>query len=336
MVEHPHPQPHPPPSNINYIKTMCKITYYMYNNSPQSPRNKYPLFATGGGSHSINIFSNSLEHMGDIYGHKDEINCIAPLSNTTFASGSSDNNIKIWKLKPLINIYIYIRGLSQHTAKVCRLCNVKSGVLVSGGDDNCLIIWEYTNNIEGVKSRVLRGHETMIVGIVKIDNNCIISGEWAGDLRIWNLGEGVCIKHLPSAMNNPIDCLRDIKFLDDLLAANFDFGVVLYGKSNNYEEPIRKFEYQQGFCIEIVSEGVFAREGEGGNKLEILDLLTGHSALHPILVSTIEINHILCLAHNLLVLASGDGTVIVIEPKARKRYMKFVGNQWIAVAAKLY
>ena len=101
-------------------------------------KEKYPLFGAGGNATIINLFSNSLEHMGYFCGHKNPILFRCRISNIILASGSSDNNIKIWGD---IEDNSLISTLSRHRDRASALCSVNNGVFVSGSYDNSLIIW---------------------------------------------------------------------------------------------------------------------------------------------------------------------------------------------------
>ena len=71
-----------------YKRIIPRIVYYMKsNNIARIFKKKCPLFAAGGNANIINLFSNSLEHMGYFSGHKHWILCLYPISNKILASG---------------------------------------------------------------------------------------------------------------------------------------------------------------------------------------------------------------------------------------------------------
>ena len=84
---------------------------------------------------------------------------------------------------------------------------------MSGSVDKSLIIWEY--NLEGNSTYpkfILQGHESYIRGILRLNSCEIISGDWEGNLKLWNIEEGICI----SQMRIPItdfDGLYQMKML---------------------------------------------------------------------------------------------------------------------------
>ena len=75
-----------------YEKVTTIIAYYMKSkNIARIFKKKCPLFAAGGYEERINLFSNSLEHMGYFSGHKEWIRCLCAISNKILASGSGDS-----------------------------------------------------------------------------------------------------------------------------------------------------------------------------------------------------------------------------------------------------
>ena len=125
-------------NNEEYERITPRIGYYMKSkNITRIFKEKCPIFAAGGKEEIINLFSNSLEHMGYFSGHKDWICCLCAISNKILASGSGDKNIKIWNVEDRS----IMSTLSGHTDTVNALCYVKEGVFMSGSWDESLIIW---------------------------------------------------------------------------------------------------------------------------------------------------------------------------------------------------
>ena len=149
-------------SNKKYERIMGEMTYYFRSKHIQAVcKNKSPMFAVGGDDGRGEIFSNSLEHMGSLYGHEEDIWCLATFPNSpVLASGSWDKTIKIW------NIYqkSILCTLRRHIKSVSALCFVRDGILVSGSSDKLLIVWEY--DLEGDNSTVLTEHTSTIRGLL--------------------------------------------------------------------------------------------------------------------------------------------------------------------------
>ena len=83
-----------------YERIIPRIEYYMKSKHiAKIFKEKCPIFAAGGEEKIINLFSNSLEHMGNFFGHKKWIQCLCAISNKILASGSRDTTIKIWNIE---------------------------------------------------------------------------------------------------------------------------------------------------------------------------------------------------------------------------------------------
>ena len=168
-----------------YERVTPRIGYYMKRkNIARIFKEKCTLFASGSGFWSeniINLFSNSLEHMGYFSGHKDWIRCLCPISNIILVSGSVDKTIKIWNIEDRS----IMSTLSGHKGGVSALCSVKEGVFVSGSWES-LIIWSKPTPESSTYSpiQVLTGHTSYIQGIIRLNNREIVSGEKKGDLMI--------------------------------------------------------------------------------------------------------------------------------------------------------
>ena len=178
-----------------YERVTPRIGYYIKcKNIARIFKEKYLLFASGGNEAIINLFSNSLEHMGYFSGHKHSIRCLCTISNKILASGSTDTTIKLWNIEDRS----IMSTLSGHVKGVYALCYVKEGVLMSGSWDNSLIIWSKSRPESSTYShrQVLTGHTTRIMGIIRINNREIVSGEVDGDLMMWNIDQGLCIRHI--------------------------------------------------------------------------------------------------------------------------------------------
>ena len=112
--------------NTEYLRIVPIIGKYIKNRKiPPIFKYKHPIFASTGYEGRIHLFSNSLEHMGTLSGHKKCINCLCAMSHKILASGSRNDNIKIWDI---IDRTI-ISTLYGHTNWVSVLCNIGEDVL---------------------------------------------------------------------------------------------------------------------------------------------------------------------------------------------------------------
>ena len=309
-----------------YSKIMSKITYYLRSKHINSMFNmKRGLLAAGGKSKRIDIFSNSLEHMASLHGHKDIIYCLEALSDIMLASGSEDRTIKIWDLKNKTIIFT----LSQHSRGISAMCYVNMGVLISGSGDSSVIVWEYDTNRESSTQprprHVLTRHTSIIEGIIKINTREVISGERLGDLIIWNIHDGTCIRHITRITH--FDSLFQMKKLEEANLTTMLVGAMnnikIWGVSNNWELPIQEInEFKDhGWSLEIASRDILLRGGYKG-KLDIIDYST-QIRYQPINLHSGTIWKICRIAKNIVVTAAGNGTLKVIDPIDRICYFAY-------------
>ena len=320
-----------------YESVTPRIGYYL--KSKNITRNifkeKCPIFAAGGKERIINLFSNSLEHMGYFSGHKKSIWCLCPISNKILASGSKDKNIKIWNIEDRS----IMSTLSGHTDEVNELCYVKEGVFVSGSMDQSLIIWRKSTPESSTYSprQTLTGHNSEIQGIIRLNNREIVSGEAKGDLMIWNIDQGLCIRHIPH-IGRYCDSLNQMK--QDIrgdVVVGYWFKVKVWGASNKWEgDPIKQFDVK-GSSIEFLSENLLLRGGLSG-QLEFIDYAQTGCKLPPIIQGLHSkcITAIQRIAKNIVITASDDGYLKVIHPISRSCYLKFKARKLLYAIAYFY
>ena len=268
-------------NNEEYERVTPRIGYYMKSkNIARIIKEKCPIFGVGGKETIINLFSNSLEHMGYFSGHRDWIHCLCPISNKILASGSDDNTIKIWNIEDRS----IMSTLYGHTKGVNALCYVKKGVLVSGSYDESLIIWGKSRPESSSYShkQTLRGHKSWIKGIIRLNKREIVSGESDGDLMMWNIDEGLRIRQIP--------CLRGYGYLTQMkqhmrgdVVVSYEDKLRVWGAANNWgEDPIKQFDVCEGWSIEFLSGDLLLRGGWEG-QLEFIDYAQTGSRLPPII-----------------------------------------------------
>ena len=317
-----------------YERVIPRIGYYMKsNNIARIFKEKCPIFAAGGEEGRINLFSNSLEHMGYFSGHKNCIRCLCPISNKILASGSYDKTIKIWNIEDRS----IISTLSGHTETVNVLCNVKEGILVSGSWDKSLIIWSNSRPESCTYSprQTLTGHKSRITGIIRLNNREIVSGESDGDLMMWNIDQRLCIRHIPREF---CDHLIQMKYMRGDVVLSYGNKVKVWGAANNWGgDPIKQFDVYRAYSIEFLSEDLLLRGGREG-RLEFIDYAQTGCKL-PSIIMGLHSKYIYAIqriAKNIVITASGDGYLKVIHPISRICYLKFNARKPLQALAYFY
>ena len=321
-------------NNEEYLKIVPKMAYYLKNeNIGDIWRYKSPLFIAAGEKGRIYLFSNSLEHMGSLNGHKSEIWCLTTLTNGQFASGSEDNTIKIWNIK---NRGIISTLTSGHKDWVTALCDVSAEILVSGSKDNSLIIW---NKLPGYSTyspkQIFTEHKSVIRGILRINNQEIISGDGFGDIRVWNIDQGVCIRYIPKMALG----LWNMKLGDDgEIVVSYWQEVAVFAIANNWgDSPLKQFRVCYGRSIEFLSEDLLLRGGFKG-ELKFIDYAqTGNCLPWPIKrLHKSTITDIQRIAKNIVVTVAADRSIKVLDPISKVGYLNYKCDCCLRVIGYLY
>ena len=319
-----------------YERVTPRIGYYMKcNNIARIFKEKCPIFAAGGHEWRIDLFSNSLEHMGYFSGHKYLIWCLCSISNIILASGSWDKTIKIWNIEDRS----IMSTLSGHTKRVSVLCHVKEGVFVSGSWDNSLIIWSNSRPESCTYShrQLPTGHKSYIAGIIRLNNREIVSGEIDGDLMMWNIDQGLCIRHIPR-LSRLGDNLIQMKHMRGDVVISYRDKVRVWGTANNWGgDPIKQFDVYEGYSIEFLSEDLLLRGG-GLGRLEFIDYAQTGCRL-PSIIMELHSEYIYAIqriAKNIVITASEDGYLKVIHPISRRCYLKFNARKFLFALTYFY
>ena len=309
--------------NKKYERVTPRIGYYIKSkNIAAIFKSKCPLFTAAGDEGRINLFSNFLEHMGYFCGNKDWISCLCALSRNILASGSGDKTIKIWNIEDRS----IMSTLSGHTKEVSALCNVKEGVFMSGSRDKSLIIWSKSTPGSSIYShrQTLTGHTSEIEGIIRINNREIMSGEFDGDLMMWNIDQGVCIRQIPrvSEFGNIYKMKQHIG--GDVVVSYWNKVKVMEAANNWDNTPIKQFNVCKGYSIEFLSGDLLLR-GRYDGQLKFIDYAQTGSQLPPTIegLHSTFINIIQVISKNIVVTASFDGYLKVIDPISRICYLKY-------------
>merc|ERR1712042_218998 len=101
---------------------------------------------------------------------------------------------KIFKMN---NEQMTLRGtLVGHKGWVTKIATTPAipEMILSASRDKSLIVWKLTRDdtTYGVMNRRLTGHSHFVSDVViSSDGQFALSGSWDGDLRLWNLQQGV-------------------------------------------------------------------------------------------------------------------------------------------------
>ena len=125
-----------------------------------------------------------------LIGHSDTVTSIVISPNSkVFASGSYDNNIKLWEMKTEQEIAT-LRGHSESV--LCLAISQDSKIMASGSADKTIKIWNLnsTKVIRTLGGR-LSGHGDKVLSLaISPDGKTLVSGSADKTIKIWQLNTG--------------------------------------------------------------------------------------------------------------------------------------------------
>ena len=318
------------PTNTTYTNTIPKISKYLRKKHiPPIFKRKYQLFAIAGTDMKIHIFSNSLELMGYLHGENLSILCLLSMSSTKLVSGSFESVINVWDLdRKTVHSLI-----SYHTGAITALCAYGDNIIISGSSDKSILIWNLDQPTTPPRILPKSKDSSEIRAIVKLDNKYIVSGEWEGDLRIWDIAQTTCIKHIKGPRS-----LSQIKYLGDIIACYMRNQLIIWNTSNWKKEKEYKF-IKSGWPFEFLGDGKVAR-GMYSGELKIIDIINTPSdtdCLRTILLHSKGIYDILRIGKNIIITISDDKQLKVVDPlSARSHFVYLIKEGFMRVITRLY
>lgn len=173
-------------------------------------------------------------------GHSNGVTCLQIWDDTTLATGSYDNTIKIWDLESGQEI----RTLEGHTRGI-RSLQMDEQKLVSASLDGTVKFWNWRT---GQLLSTLSSHTDGVIS-VHFQDEVIASGSIDHTIRVYNFQTGVtfCLKHHEDWVNNvKVDMVSRT-----LLSASDDCTIVLWDLDTR--EVIREFVGHVGHVQQVLA-----------------------------------------------------------------------------------
>ncbi|OMJ80675.1 hypothetical protein SteCoe_19009 [Stentor coeruleus] len=174
----------------------------------------------------------------EIPAHKGQIYCLEMTKDSLFAiTAGLDSIIKVWSLESRR----HQADLISHTARISCTVQFCNKLLVSGGWDGTICIWDL--GTFKLKSQIRNAHRTTIYGsittlsITKGDN--LASGDIDGTIKIWNLSSLIKI-HEFKAHSVSVKFLQVTKNFTYLVSAGQDKVIKIWNLNNMIPEVTLK------------------------------------------------------------------------------------------------
>ena len=166
-----------------------------------------------------------------------------------------------------------------------------------------------------------------------------MSGEWHGDLMMWNIDQGFCIRQKSPASRFCCYLAQMKQHMRGDVVVSYKINVKVWGAANNWDNtPIKQFNNVcWGSSIEFLNGDLLLRGGDEG-QLEFIDYTQTGCKVYPIIMRlhSDRIYVIQRIAKNIVVTASGDRYLKVIHPIYRICYLKFKVKGHLKALAYFY
>jgi WD40 repeat protein len=141
---------------------------------------------------TVRIWSKHSIYIEKVSAHSDLINTICYLQNGLIATGSFDNEIKIWK-QDNSNSLELITTLTEHVGAIYSLTELNNGILISGSTDCTARIWSKINETSFVYVRSLQ-FSYAVTSLAVLEDLLIIANE-QGCLYIYDQNTFQLLNH---------------------------------------------------------------------------------------------------------------------------------------------
>ena len=173
-----------------------------------------------------NIPSIKFHCTKSLIGHNDKIVSLIKLNSGCLASGSYDNQIKIWN----ITTQSCIRNIKEN-GYVLSLLEFENNMLLSGTSENDIHLWDISSNIN-VPTHNFSGHQLWVNCLVKCDDNYFASASNDANIRIWDYYEKKCT----SILQGHVDCILSLILLQNgnLCSGSADLTIKIWDWRNKF------------------------------------------------------------------------------------------------------
>ena len=158
------------------------------------------------------------------------------------------------------------------------------------------------------------------------------------DLMMWNIDQGLCIRHIPK-VGGFVGLWQMKQHTRGDVVVSYRNQVKVWGAANDWgQNPIKQFNNVcLGHPIEFLSGNWLLRGGYEG-QLEFIDYeQTGNELPSTIMwLHSMFINAIQRIVRNIVVTASYDEYLKVIDPISRRCYLKFKAREALNELAYFY
>ncbi len=203
------------------------------------------ILAAGGDDRAITLWNVRNGQLLEVLtGHTNTVQAVTfSQDGTLLASSSVDHTIKLWDMttgqclqtfgEDNHNVWSLSFGL---LTPVLQHSGSYSGILVSGGDDQMIKLWDVAS---GRCLRTMQGHTRRVWSFaVSQDQRLLATGSDDRSVRLWDVATGQCLRTLEG-------------HLDWVWAVTFGLGDRLLASGSD-DNTIRLWDVQTGQCVQVL------------------------------------------------------------------------------------
>lgn len=233
-------------------------------------------------------------------------------NDTLIASIYKENQSHLNLIKPLKSQNI--KTLTGHTDRISSLLELSNGLLVSGSDDNNIMIWNPKNDYTLVT--ILKGHTSGITALLQLSNGVLVSG---GDDSLINIWDSNNFSFITSLKDHTkwISCLFQLSS-GMLVSGSGDASIKIWDAKNNYSLVSTLTGHTQRISSLLELSNGMLVSGCDDSTIKIWSANKNNN--NYLLVTTLEehknwIGSLLQLSNGMLASADGDGIIKIWNPE---------------------
>lgn len=255
--------------------------------------------------------SAAAQEFTTLKGHGGPIMDIAVSASGQVATASFDNSVGLWTDQTP-------RWLEGHAAAVITVAYLREDVLLSGGDDFTIRLWD------GPDSQTLAHHKGKVTDIaVAPDGQTVATASWDGTIGVWQMvpsGGAQKWNILGTTLDDHDAGVNDVAFSRDaarLYSASSDGTIRVWTEGGKVSRVLASNGFPVNRLVISDAEGWLAY-GAADGVTRLIDLETGAQ----IADFTLDRRPILAMVHHSetgqLAVGDGEGYIMVIDTHARR------------------